>query len=219
MKPKILYVDDNVDKLSFFKENLPCFEVVSFSNPFEALENLPDLELDAFVLDICMPFMDGFQFYEKLLSGSLCHQKPVFFLSETHDQKLLVDALQKGAREVIHFPPRMSWDVIKARINNKLIKSFEFEDKLKELQFDPILHNVKLCQKELSLTKTEFDILNLLSKSKTCSVESMMDLIWDGAVAQSKSNLPTHIYNLNKKILDVGLKVKRKGENLLITEC
>lgn len=189
------------------------------SDPFDVLENLAQLKFDAIVVDICMPFMDGLQFYEKLLTHQSYQHQPVFFLSESSDQQLLVSALSKGTRELIHFPPKMSWEVIETRIKNKLPQAACLESKLSDITFDPIANLVEFGGHKVVLTKTEYDLLSLLSKTKSVDIQRIYDEVWHGACAQSRSNLPTHTSNLNKKIHEIGLRIKRKRDHLILGEC
>lgn len=173
MKPKILYLDDNLDKLSHFKTNLPCFETITFTDPFQVLENLSDLKFDALVIDICMPFIDGLQFYDKVLAHPSYLLQPIFFLSESNDQQLLVSALHKGTRELLHLPPKMSWEVIETRIKNKLPNTDNLQSKLSEIFFDPVANMIEFSGNKIMLTKTEYDLLSLLVKTKNVEIQQI----------------------------------------------
>ena len=65
---RILYVDDNNDILLTIKEGLEYhgFIVDTFSNPLEALSNFKPELYDLVLIDVKMPHMSGFEFYQEL---------------------------------------------------------------------------------------------------------------------------------------------------------
>src|SRR5919108_2701023 len=65
----ILIVDDDPDVASVFSIGLEDngFEVHTYNDPLEALSNFKPSFYDMLLIDINMPYMDGFELYEKLL--------------------------------------------------------------------------------------------------------------------------------------------------------
>lgn len=68
IKPKILIIDDEVSFLTIFGTALgnAGFGTKTYSNPSEALKNIESENPDLILLDISMPGMDGFEFFEQL---------------------------------------------------------------------------------------------------------------------------------------------------------
>jgi two-component system catabolic regulation response regulator CreB/two-component system response regulator ChvI len=66
--PRILFVDDDHDILISMKKNLEYhgFNVDTFSNPLEALSSFKPESYDLVLIDIKMPEMSGFEFYQEL---------------------------------------------------------------------------------------------------------------------------------------------------------
>jgi DNA-binding NtrC family response regulator len=67
-KKKILIVDDNPDIILTFKNALESnsFEVDSYNDPLLALKNFKDNFYDLLLIDIRMPYMTGFEFYQEI---------------------------------------------------------------------------------------------------------------------------------------------------------
>ena len=67
-KPKILIIDDEVSFLTIFGTALgnAGFEIKTYSNPSEALKKVEFENPDLILLDISMPGMDGFEFFDQL---------------------------------------------------------------------------------------------------------------------------------------------------------
>jgi two-component system, OmpR family, response regulator ChvI len=65
---RILFVDDNKDILLTIKEGLEYhgFRVDIFSNPLEALSYFKPELYDLVLIDVKMPHMSGFEFYQEL---------------------------------------------------------------------------------------------------------------------------------------------------------
>jgi len=71
MRKKILIVDDEIDILEildkFFKRK-NRFDVVKFSNPLQALEEIKKGDIDLVLTDIMMPQMDGVELLKEIKS-------------------------------------------------------------------------------------------------------------------------------------------------------
>lgn len=65
---KILIVDDDPDIILTFKNGLEShgFEVDSYNDPLLALKNFKPNFYDLLLIDIRMPAMTGFEFYQKI---------------------------------------------------------------------------------------------------------------------------------------------------------
>lgn len=84
MTKRILIVDDDPDIRDITQLALQKFanwEVWAVASGLEALERAGNLALDAILLDVAMPDMDGFSVFEQLQSNPVTQKIPVILLT------------------------------------------------------------------------------------------------------------------------------------------
>lgn len=205
MMNTILYVDDNPQKISSFKKEFSDFKVISFDNPLEASKMVEDIDYDILVLDIMMPFLDGFELLAKMKKLKNYSEQPTFFLSETNDESLMIKALELGVEDLL--TADMSWQVKKVRIKSRLTPK-----KDNEITFNFIDRTVELKGVLVELTTKELQLLHVLSERRGMNKDDLVAAVWGEGKLMVKNNLSTHISNLNKKIHHINKKVQsRKG--------
>ncbi|MEC7276942.1 MAG: response regulator transcription factor [Bdellovibrionota bacterium] len=205
MMNTILYVDDNPQKISSFKKEFSDFKVISFDNPLEASKMVEDIDYDILVLDIMMPFLDGFELLAKMKKLKNYSDQPTFFLSETNDESLMIKALELGVEDLL--TADMSWQVKKVRIKSRLTPK-----KDNEITFNFIDRTVELKGVLVELTTKELQLLHVLSERRGMNKDDLVAAVWGEGKLMVKNNLSTHISNLNKKIHHINKKVQsRKG--------
>ena len=85
-KKRILTIDDDKDTSSSLKialEQSGLFEVDAFDDPTQALASFRSNGYDAVILDVKMPYMDGFELYKKI--KMLDEKIKVCFLTSVYD--------------------------------------------------------------------------------------------------------------------------------------
>jgi len=104
----ILFVEDNLDMLSFLKENLKDnYNIFLAKNGNEALKKINSIprQIDLVISDIMMDEMDGYEFYNKYIEiDNLNKSIPFIFLTakSKHDEK--IKGLKLGAVDYIYKP-------------------------------------------------------------------------------------------------------------------
>jgi two-component system, OmpR family, response regulator CssR len=86
MKPTVYIIEDDDDAQSLIKIGLrkAGFEVSTFSNGFPVLEMINNWP-DAFILDIGLPGVNGFEIFKYLKAHNNSKAIPVIFLSASPD--------------------------------------------------------------------------------------------------------------------------------------
>jgi adenylate cyclase len=121
-QPKLLIADDEVFNLDYLEQELEDsdFEIITAGNGLEALaqtrKQLPDLIL----LDIMMPFMDGFAVLRELKADPLLRDIPVIVISAAHDLGSVVEGIKQGAED--YLPKPFEPTLLHARIAASLEK-------------------------------------------------------------------------------------------------
>jgi phosphoserine phosphatase RsbU/P len=120
--PKILIVDDepfNVDYLEQELEESGC-RTVAADNGLEALEKVQSERPDLVLLDIMMPFMDGYEVLSRLKASPSTCDIPVIVVSANTDLRSVVKCIELGAED--YLPKPFEPALLHARISTCLDK-------------------------------------------------------------------------------------------------
>jgi len=163
------------------------------------------------VLDIKMPRMDGMDLLQRLRQKS---QMPVIFLTSKDDEIDEVLGLRMGADDYVKkpFSQRLLVERIRAllrrqeAINGDAVEGAAVtETKVMErgnLRMDPLRHAVSWKGKDVSLTVTEFLLLQALAQRPgfVKSRDQLMDVAYDDQVYVDDRTIDSHIKRLRKKM-------------------
>lgn len=212
MKDKILIVDDEqeiADLVAIYLEN-EGFTVYKFYNSTKALECIQTEALDLAILDIMMPDIDGFTLCRKIREK---HQYPIIMLTAKGEEIDKINGLTLGADDYIT-KPFLPLELV-ARVKAQLRRYKRYNsNQEQETDEDIFVHsglvlNIKthectLNEKPLSLTPTEFSILQILcqQKGKVVSSEELFKQIWKEEYYTKNNTITVHIRHLREKMGD-----------------
>lgn len=203
---KILIIDDDIH-INDMLEKVLIQEGYMVSHAYSGTEallfmknNTPDLIL----LDLMLPGLSGEEVLPKI------SDIPVIVTSAKVDVKDKVALLLNGAADYITKP--FDIDELLARIIVQLRK-LEKATHSEKLVFDEIFldiatHDVRVCDQEVKLTKTEFAILKLLMENPKQIITKtiLLDRISEDTPDCMESSLRVHISNLRKKLREASGK-------------
>ena len=208
---RIALVDDDRNILTSVKMTLEGegFEIDTYSDGQSALEAFYRKQPDIVVLDIKMPRMDGMDLLQKM---RLKISSPVIFLTSKDDEIDEVLGLRMGADDYIKKP--FSQRLLVARIRALLRRQAQFSDSLVvgekgrhllergALTMDPMRHAVTWKDSEISLTVTEFVLLQALAQRPgfVKSRDQLMDVAYDDQIYVDDRTIDSHIKRLRKKM-------------------
>lgn len=162
----VLVVDDEIQIQRLLKLGLGAdgFTVISARTAAEVLHRLADEDVDLVILDIGLPDRSGLEVLEEIRKTSMV---PVVVLSVRNSERDKVRAFELGANDYVTKPFGMA--ELAARLRTALKHRYQSEGilpKLRwgDLQIDLVNRRVTRDDKEISLTKTEYEILALLAK-------------------------------------------------------
>lgn len=203
MKSKLMIVDDEAGIVNMMKKYfLMCgYEVITALDGREALEKVscnPDLIL----LDINMPGMDGLEVCEHIRSYISC---PIIFLTARIENNDKIIGFRAGADDYIVKP--FDIDVLAARVEAHLRReqrrtttsTIRF---FGDLAIDYSSRTVSINHEQISLSKREFDIVELLSmnEGQVFDRERIYEAIW-GLDGDGYSNtVIEHIRKIRAKL-------------------
>src|SRR4051794_5911674 len=132
------------------------------SDGAEALTALADEPADVIVLDVMMPNLDGLTACRRLRAAG--DRTPVLMVTARHEVSDRVAGLDAGADDYLVKPYAL--DELLARVRALLRRTSVSGDehvlRLGDLTLDPLRRQAHRDDRPLDLTKTEFDLLELL---------------------------------------------------------
>lgn len=120
----VLVVDDSTTNRSILCDILHSdYTVIQAENGIQAFTKLKkqDKKVDAIILDIIMPEMDGYEFMNKIKQDKTLSQIPVIILTEKSDRDTEKKVLESGAWDFV--PKPYDADIIKLRLKNVIARS------------------------------------------------------------------------------------------------
>lgn len=178
------------------------YTVVEATNGSHALALLDKAKPHLLLVDVMMPFMDGFSFAQEVKQLSSI---PLIFLSAKGEEWDKVHGLKLGGDDYI-VKPFLPGELL-ARIESVLRRTYGNKRDSDILTFGPLIinnksHQVKLNDSLLSLTRKEFGLLHILAKNngRVYSREQLLYLIWGEDHNSSERTVDTHIKTLRLKM-------------------
>ena len=167
----------------------------------DALLRVDDLSPDVIVLDVLMPGTDGLAVCRILRDRG--NHTPVLMLTARHEVSDRVAGLDAGADDYLVKP--FALDELFARVRALLRRSSITDGDAKltvaDLVLDPMRRQAWRGATQLELTKTEFDLLELLmfNAGIVVSRDSIYERIWGYDFETSSKSLDVYIGYLRRK--------------------
>ena len=235
---KVLIVDDEEDICEILQYNLTQAGFVAdiAHSAEEALYKMKN-QYDILLLDVMMDGISGLKLAQ-LLREEYNNDIPIIFISALDTESDIINGFNKGGDDYISKPfsikeviarvkavifryqKEQSKDSSKPKdvdnpnieAENVTVDSSIFE--YKTLKVDSTSKRVYIDDKEIVLTKKEYEILNLLTsnKNKIFSREEILKLVWKDESYVLERTVDVHIARLRKKLLQYGeLIINRSG--------
>lgn len=208
----ILIVDDEQDMRVLIRSFLIAegYQVTEAANGLDALSVIDKTSPDLVLVDVMMPFMDGYALVEEVRKTS---DVPVIFLSAKGEEWDKVKGLKLGADDYLS-KPFYSEELI-ARIETVLRRVKPQHQKttwLKAgpLSLDPKNHRVLVADHEVLLTMKEFQLLSVLvmNKNNVLTRRNLMEIVWGMDYSGTERTVDTHIKTLRMKLGEKGMAIK-----------
>ncbi|QGP77646.1 response regulator transcription factor [Sphingobium sp. CAP-1] len=214
MTATIALVDDDKNILTSVSIALQAegFLTRIYSDPEGALKALLDNPADLAVFDIKMPRMDGLELLRRLREKT---QMPVIFLTSKADELDEALGLAMGADDYIAKPFSQRLLIARIRAILRRAEVSKLPDAPDEpvadpilrgrLEMDPARHRVKWSGKDVTLTVTEFLILETLAARPGVvkNRNQLMDAAYQDDVYVDDRTIDSHIKRLRRKFREV----------------
>mgnify|MGYP000486524894 FL=1 len=211
MAEKILVVDDEkeiADLVALYLEN-ENYQVCKYYTAEEAMACIEREKIDLALLDIMLPGMSGLEICRKIRET---YTFPVIMLTAKGEELDKITGLSLGADDYITKPFRPLELVARVKAQLRRYKRYNtgYEEDADILEHSGLVLNIRthectLDEKPLSLTPTEFSILQILCRKKgnVVSAEELFHEIWgDEYFSKSNNTITVHIRHLREKMND-----------------
>lgn len=169
-----------------------------------ALQSLALKSPDAVVLDLGLPGVDGLEVCRRLRAAG--DRIPVLMLTARDEVADRVVGLDAGADDYLAKP--FDLDELLARLR-ALLRRTKSDDgapgdavQLLDVRLDPTSRRVWRGEREIDLSKTEFDLLELLLRNQGIVLDhsTIYDRIWGYDFGPDSKNLAVYISYLRRKL-------------------
>jgi two-component system KDP operon response regulator KdpE len=201
---RILAIDDEESIRRALKSilSLRKYEVRLAATGAEGISAAIETNPELVILDLTLPDMDGMEVCRELRTWMA---SPILILSVRGNESDKIRALDLGADDYLTKP--FSAGELLARMRALLRRSESRVVQPPEIQAGDLTVNlarrqVLLAGQEVSLTKTEFEILAILVQNVNCVVTYRMlaERLWGDREDREPQLLRVHVSNLRKKI-------------------
>lgn len=204
MKKQILIVEDEERLRKLLRDYLVKEEytVDLAAHGEEGLAMALAKEYDLILLDVMMPFMDGFEVLKRLRKEK---DTRVFFLTaKTMDEDFLT-AYAMGADDYITKPFSPKILVLKLRALFQRLEQHARDPQVQtfgQISLSSLSQRVFLGEEELSLSKKEFELLELLATHEdiVLSRETIIEKVWGYDYEGDLRTIDTSIKRLREKL-------------------
>jgi two-component system, OmpR family, response regulator MprA len=198
---RILVVDDERAVREALQRalRLEGYEVELATDGQEALFSLARHGVDAIVLDVLMPVMDGLETAQKLRRQG--NSTPILMLTARHEVNDRVAGLDAGADDYLVKP--FALEELLARLRALLRRSAGGDDLLSfgDLTLDPGTREVHRGDRTIELTRTEFLLLELFLRNprQVLTRDVIFDRVWGYDFGPASNSLEVYVGYLRRK--------------------
>ena len=207
---RILVVDDDRAVREALRRALALagYEVVAAGDGEAALEQMVQSMPDAVVLDVGLPGIDGLEVCRR--ARRLGNRVPILLLTAREAVADRIEGLDAGADDYLVKP----FDVgeLKARLRALLRRSSLDGDvnglAFAELRLDPARHGVAVGEDFVELTRTEYQLLELLMMNprRVLPHSVIYDRVWGYDFGPTSNALRVYVGYLRRKLEQAGAR-------------
>lgn len=207
---KILIVDDDKAISQLIKVNLElsgysCLNADDGAKGFAlAKQELPSL----IILDVMMPFDDGFSVALKLSQNKITKNIPILMLTALGALNDKLKGFNSGVDDYLVKPFEM--EELKARVNALLNRAGDLPESMQvkellcvgDITLSPETYGIRIGEKTAKLTPIEYEILNILVQNhgQMVSASKFLQDVWGYSPNDDIETIRVHIRHLRTKI-------------------
>ena len=200
---KLLIVEDEARLADLLRKGLTeeGHNVMCASDGVEGLEVARGYEFDVIILDIMLPKLSGYDVAKRLRADKI--QTPILMLTAKDSVPDVVRGLDLGADDYMTKP--FSFDELIARLRAVKRRALAAEAThltVGDLKLDPASREVSRGEVRISLTRTEYNLLERLMyrAGKVVSRRSLIEAVWGFDRDIEENTLDAFMHLLRGKI-------------------
>ena len=209
---KIFVVEDDKSLVKMMENQLSRYAYPTFvpENFAAVLDEFLMIQPDLVLLDVNLPYYDGFYWCQKIRERSLV---PILFISARDGNMDQVMALEYGADDYLVKP--FSYDLLLAKVKSHIRRvygDYAQSDRARSLKAGELIYYpeaLKMVYREASewLTVREGELLTLLMSAHPEMVkrERILNLLWDDERFVDDNTLSVNVGRLRKKLAAMGI--------------
>jgi len=202
---RILVVDDDRAVRESLRRSLEFngYDVTLASDGAEALARIASAQPDAVVIDVMMPRLGGLEATRALRAAG--NDIPVLVLTARDSVAHRVDGLDAGADDYLTKP--FALDELLARLRALLRRRASSEEaavdplRFADLSLDPVTREVHRGERQISLTRTEFALLELFLRQPRHVLDRayILEAVWGFDFPTTANSLEVYVGYLRRK--------------------
>ncbi|WP_300257277.1 response regulator transcription factor [Clostridium sp.] len=183
------------------------YEVLAPTDFENILEYVEENNSDLILLDINLPYFDGYHICREIRKYS---NLPIIIVTSRDSDMDEIMSMNLGADDFITKP--YNTQVLLARVASLLRRTYSLAEQeiltYGDLKLNLSNGTISCSGKDEELTKNELKILSYLLKNKGNVVlrEDLMDYMWNSDIFVDDNTLSVNVTRLRKKLEEVGVK-------------
>lgn len=209
--PRILILEDDVEIRLGLEQHLlrEGFQLVPVGTGREALLalNAPGPKLDAALLDLSLPDMDGLDVLRAIRVHPTLRALPVLLVTARSEEIDRVLGLELGADDYISKPFSVRELAARLRAILRRATPFEGREQPTQLAFGPItvdldMHTARVDGQLVELTRREFELLTyfLANPRRVLTREKILQQVWGLEYLGESRTIDAHVRRVRAKI-------------------
>ena len=206
MPKRIAIVEDEAELASLIDYNLTRngYETQVLNGSKGTLKALEQHKPDLVVLDVMLPDMDGFELCRQIRQSAVLARTPVLFLTARSDEVDRVLGLEIGGDDYMTktFSPRELMARVKAHLRREEMDVEPAAMEIGPFRLDRTGRRVFLAGRELSLTSTEFNLLEFFvtHPGRAYSRDQLLESVWGEMRNVTPRTVDVHVRRLREQI-------------------
>jgi DNA-binding response OmpR family regulator len=207
---RILVVEDELKMAAVLRNALEEQRhsvLVAHTGP-SGLELARTYAFDVVVLDIMLPEMNGFDVARRMRDEN--NRTPILFLTARDTEADLVRGLDAGGDDYLTKPFSLVELFARLRaISRRGVNPLPPQLRVADLLLNPATHAVSRCEKTIALTRTEYQLLEILMRhaDRVLVRDVLIEAVWGPGTKVEDNTLDVFIKTLRQKV-DGGAAIK-----------